>query len=45
MGPEQDTLLQDLIEDDRLSPESYLIEESDYQYIKNLLLRLSPQHQ
>jgi RNA polymerase nonessential primary-like sigma factor len=45
VGSEQDTLLQDLIEDDRPSPESHLVKESDCQDIKNLLSRLSPQQQ
>lgn len=45
VGSEQDTLLQDLIQDNRPSPEDRLVEESYYQDIKSLLLYLSPQQQ
>ncbi len=45
VGSEQDMLLQDLIEDNRPSPEDCLVEESYYQDIKSLLLHLSPQQQ
>lgn len=45
VGSQQDTLLQDLIEDNRPSPESQLVKESEYQDVKNLLPCLSPQQQ
>ncbi|RUT04385.1 RNA polymerase sigma factor [Dulcicalothrix desertica PCC 7102] len=45
VGMEQDTLLHDLIEDSRPSPENHLLKESNYQDIKNLLSRLSHQQQ
>jgi RNA polymerase nonessential primary-like sigma factor len=45
VGSQQDILLQDLIEDNRPSPESQLVKESEYQDVKDLLSCLSPQQQ
>lgn len=45
VGSEQNIVLKDLIEDDRPSPESQLLNEFEYQDIKNLLSCLSPQQQ
>ncbi|MDY6898650.1 MAG: RpoD/SigA family RNA polymerase sigma factor [Cyanobacteriota bacterium] len=45
VGEEQNTDLQDLLEDDSFSPEDYVLEESLNQTIKDLLSKLSPQQQ
>ena len=45
IGSEQDTALQDLLEDDGLSPEGYLVREFLQQDIQSLLATLSPQQQ
>lgn len=43
VGPEQDTQLQDMLEDDGISPERYAERELLYQDIHNLLAKLTPQ--
>ncbi|MBD2772084.1 RpoD/SigA family RNA polymerase sigma factor [Iningainema tapete] len=43
IGPEQDTPLQDMLEDDQLSPEHYTERELLYQNVHNLLTNLTPQ--
>lgn len=45
VGSQQDMLLQDLIEDNKPSPESQLVKEFEYEDVKNLLLCLPPQQQ
>ncbi|MBV6623008.1 MAG: RpoD/SigA family RNA polymerase sigma factor [Rivularia sp. (in: Bacteria)] len=45
VGEEQNTELQDLLEDDSFSPEDFVIQESLKQTIKDLLSKLSPQQQ
>ena len=45
VGSEQDTELQDMLEDDGLSPEHYAVQESLRQDIQNLLSKLPPQQQ
>ncbi|MEH1965395.1 sigma-70 family RNA polymerase sigma factor SigB [Nostoc sp.] len=43
IGPEQDTQLQDMLEDDGISPERYAERELLYQDVHNLLAKLTPQ--
>ncbi|WP_193200024.1 sigma-70 family RNA polymerase sigma factor SigB [Nostoc sp. MG11] len=43
IGPEQDTQLQDMLEDDGISPERYTERELLYQDVHNLLAKLTPQ--
>jgi len=43
VGEQQDTELQDILQDDGLSPEDYAAEESLHQDLQNLLSKLSPQ--
>ncbi len=45
VGEEQNTDLQDLLEDNSFSPEDYVLEESLNQTVKDLLSKLSPQQQ
>ena len=45
IGDNQDTELQDLLEDDTASPEDYTVQESLRQDIRNLLADLTPQQQ
>ncbi len=45
VGSELDTELQDVLEDDGLSPESYTMQKSLNQDIQNLLSKLPPQQQ
>ncbi|MEH2296999.1 RNA polymerase sigma factor, RpoD/SigA family [Nostoc sp.] len=43
VGEQQDTELQDILEDDGPSPEDYAVEESLHQDLQDLLAKLSPQ--
>jgi RNA polymerase nonessential primary-like sigma factor len=43
VGEQQDTELQDILEDDGLSPEDYAVEESLHQDLQDLLAKLTPQ--
>ncbi|BAZ49304.1 RpoD family RNA polymerase sigma factor [Nostoc sp. NIES-4103] len=43
IGSQQDSELQDILEDTGLSPENYVVEESLQQDLQNLLAKLSPQ--
>ncbi|MCX7594067.1 MAG: RNA polymerase sigma factor, RpoD/SigA family [Fischerella sp.] len=45
VGTEQDTQLQDLLEDKGLSPENYTVQKSLHQDLQNLLSKLPPQQQ
>ncbi len=45
VGSEQDTELQEMLEDDGLSPDKYIVQEDLKQDIKKLLSKLSPQQQ
>ena len=45
VGDQQDTQLQDMLQDDGISPLGYAVEESLHQDVQNLLSQLSPQQQ